>query len=58
MTPRGRLEVREYDILSWGAEGVGNAGVSTDAVGDGVPADAGSEVPEGGPLTEVDAKAW
>lgn len=58
MTPRGRLEVRKYDILSWVAEGVGNAGVSTDAVGDGVPGDAGSEAPEGGALTEVDAKIW
>lgn len=58
MTPRGRLEVREYDILSWVAEGVGDAGVSTDAVGDGVPADAGSEAPEGGPSTDVDAKIW
>ena len=62
MVPRGGLEVREYDMLSWLTEGVGDAGGSTDAdpttpgsVGDEVP---GPEVPEEGSLADVDAKTW
>lgn len=61
MVPIGGLEVREYDMLSWLTEGVGDTGVSTDAdaaapggVGDEFP---GSEFPEA-TLAERDAKTW
>ena len=59
MVPRGGLEVREYDMLSWLTEGVADAGGSTDAdpttPGGVVPV---PEAPEGGSLADVDAKTW
>lgn len=55
MRPRGRLEVREIDMLSSLAEGVGNAGVSTDADAEDLD---DAEASEGETLTGVALKTW